>query len=164
MASSVVCTPAIGRVAFRTAARSLVAASCAALSFAAAAADYKSIGNEPAILYDAPTLRGLRTAVAPRGMPVEVIVSQGDWTRVRDAGGGLSWIEKKALVDRREVVVTDSTAAEVHARADDGSPVVFRVQPGVLMELAAPPAAGWVNVRHRDGLSGFVKVGSVWGE
>ncbi len=144
----------------------------AALSFAWAAAatsawcaPYQAIGNDPAIFYDAPTLRGSRTFVAPRGMPVEVIVTQGEWVRVRDSAGGLAWVEKKALVDKRTVVVVAKTgAADVRASADDSAPVVFRAQAGVLLDLVSAPASGWVSVRHRDGQGGFVKVGDVWGE
>jgi SH3-like domain-containing protein len=142
------------------------AAACVVLFGSATAfgADYKSVGNDPAVFYDAPTLRGTKTFVAPRGMPVEVIVAQGDWIRVRDSVGGLAWVEKKSLVDKRTVIVTSKTgAAEVHAAADDNSPVVFRAQAGVLLDLVAAPASGWVSVRHRDGQSGFVKVGDVWG-
>lgn len=130
----------------------------------ASAADYQSVGNEPAVLYDAPTLRGGRIGIAPRGMPVEIVVAQNDWTRVRDATGGLSWIERKALVPKRTVVATAPGPIDIHQAADDASSVVFRAQPGVLLDLASPPAGGWVGVRHRDGASGFVRVGSVWGE
>ena len=132
----------------------------------ALAAEYKTIANEPAILYDAPTLRGNKTFIAPRGMPVEVIVAQGDWARVRDASGGLAWVEKKMLVDRRAVVVNapGGAAAIVHASADEASPVLFRAQSGVLLEMIAASSGGWVQVRHHEGQTGFVKVNEVWGE
>ena len=130
----------------------------------ALAAEYKSVGNEPAILYDAPTVRSTRTFVAPRGMPVEVIVAQGDWTRIRDASGGLAWVEKKMLFDKRTVVVNASAGATVHANPDEASPAVFHAQTGVLLDWVTPPSGGWVQVRHRDGQAGFVKVGEVWGE
>jgi SH3-like domain-containing protein len=148
-----------------TALRTAFALALAACGAQAFAAEYKSVGAEPAVLYDAPTQRGIRIFVAPRGMPVEVIVAQGDWLRVRDATGGLAWMEKKALVDKRTVVVTRTPApAEVRAAGDDGAPVVFLAQYGVLLDLVSPPAFGWVQVRHRDGPAGFVKVGDVWGE
>ena len=82
----------------------LALAGAAALPQAALAADFKSIGDAPAILYDAPTLRGRKLSVAPRGMPVEIVVVQGDWDRVRDASGEFSWIEKRMLSDRHTVV------------------------------------------------------------
>ena len=141
-----------------------LAMGCMAMACAsAAAADYQSVGNDPAILYDAPTLRGGRIAIAPRGMPVEVIVAQNDWIRVRDSSGGLSWIEKKALVAKRTLVVIGNNPIDVHQAAGDASPVTFRLQPGVVVEVVAPASAGWVAVRHNDGSSGFVRVSSVWG-
>ena len=139
-------------------------ASSLAFGAAAGAADFKSVGAEPAILYDAPTLRGGKTAIAPRGMPVEVVVAQDEWIRVRDATGALSWVERRLLVDRRTVVASAPGAIDIRGAADDNAPVVFRVQPGVLLDLVVPSSAGWVGVRHRDGQSGFVRVGSVWGE
>lgn len=125
------------------------------------ATDYQSVGADPAILYDAPTTRGRKLSVAPRGMPVEIVVTEGDWVRVRDASGELSWIQKNALVDKRVVVAT--TPAAVHAAPDDGSPVVFSLEPGVEADLLEVPANGWAHVRHHDGLSGWIKVTQVWG-
>ncbi len=131
----------------------------------AVAAEYRSIGADPAIFYDAPTLRGTRTFVAPRGMPVEVIVAQGDWVRVRDSTGGLAWVEAKALSDKRTVLVSATAGTvDVHAAPGEAAPVVFRAQAGVVLELVAAPVGGWVAVKHRDGLAGYARVGDVWGE
>ena len=99
-------------------ARSIAVAGLVAMTGSAWAVDYKSVGDDPAIFYDAPTLRGTRIAIAPRGMPVEVIVAQGDWIRVRDSLGGFSWVEKKALVDKRTVVTTDPVPVDVRASAE----------------------------------------------
>jgi hypothetical protein len=33
----------------------------------------------------------------------------------------------------------------------------------VLLELVDPEAGPWVRVRHRDGISGYVKASDVWG-
>ena len=88
------------------------------------ALDYKSIGAAPAVLYDAPSARGKKVFVAPRGMPVEVVLSYGEWSKVRDASGGLSWLESKALVAKRNVVV-QAASAKVRATAEDGAALVF---------------------------------------
>jgi len=147
-----------------TVSRSMVFALGAMLAPAVHAAEFKSIGNDPAILYDAPTLRATRLFAAPRGMPLEVIVTQGDWLRVRDANGGLSWVEKKAVIDRRTVVAKGAAAPiEVHSAPDASAAVVYRVQPTVLLDVTGPPVGGWVPVRHRDGQTGFVKASDVWG-
>jgi hypothetical protein len=128
---------------------------------AALAADYKSVGDAPAVLYDAPTLRGSKLAIAPRGTPLEIVVTEGDWDRVRDASGDFSWVAKSALSDRRTVVAT--VPAVVHAGSDDKSPAVAKLAPGVWVELLEPPANGYAHVRHRGGAVGWVRVGELWG-
>lgn len=130
---------------------------------AVSAAEFKSVGAEPAILYNAPSERGRKVFVAPRGMPVEVVLSQDGWNKVRDASGDLSWVQGKALTAKRNVVVT-AASAKIHATAADSSAVVATVDKNVLLELAAPAAAGWVRVRHQDGSAGFAKANEVWGE
>jgi SH3-like domain-containing protein len=129
----------------------------------AGAAEFRSVGTAPAVLYDAPSAKGNKVFVAPRGMPVEIVLAYGDWTKVRDAGGDLSWVESKQLSSRRMLVVS-APQARVRASADDGAALVMTAEHGVLLELAEPVASGWLRVRHHDGLAGFVKAGEVWGD
>lgn len=129
----------------------------------AQAADFKSVAAAPAILYDAPSVRGTKLFVAPRNMPLEVILSYGNWTKVRDASGDLSWIEASMLGEQRWVVVTAANA-KIRASADETASVVFSADKNVLLELQASDASGWIKVRHRDGQSGYVKASEVWGE
>ncbi len=129
----------------------------------AAALDYKSIGAAPAVLYDAPSSRGKKVFVAPRNMPVEVILVYGEWTKVRDASGDLSWVESKALAAKRFVIVK-AAVSRIHAGPEDASATVFSAEKGVLLELVEPVSSGWLKVRHRDGQSGFVKATEVWGD
>ncbi|MFX5563018.1 SH3 domain-containing protein, partial [Acinetobacter baumannii] len=78
----------------------------------------------------------------------------GDWSKVRDAAGTLSWISSKALTPKRMLVVSVANARIFNA-ADEGSPVVFTADKSVLLEMLESPNNGWVKVRHRDGQSGF---------
>jgi SH3-like domain-containing protein len=130
---------------------------------AARSAEFKSVGAAPAILYDAPSERGRKMFVAPRGMPVEVVLSYGEWTKVRDVAGDLSWVEAKALDNRRHVVVS-AAGAKVRASADEAGAVVFTADKGVLLELAEPISSGWVKVRHRDGQGGYIRAADIWGD
>ncbi len=130
---------------------------------AAHAVEYKSVGNNPAVLYNAPTEKGRKVFVAPRGMPVEVVLTQTGWSKVRDVAGDLAWIEAKALSSKRNVIVTVANL-KLHTAAEDASAVVATADKGVLLELVAPPAAGWVKLKHRDGQTGFAKSSEVWGE
>ena len=140
-----------------------VAAAVSTLAPAATAAEFKSVGAAPAIMYDAPSERGRKVFVAPRGMPVEVVLSYGEWTKVRDASGDLSWVEAKALDARRHVLV-NVPSARVHSAPDEGSAVVFTAEKGVLLDLSEPISSGWIKVRHRDGQGGYVRAADVWGD
>ncbi len=129
----------------------------------ALAADFKSVGPGPAVMYDAPAQKSRKLYIAPAGMPVEIVFANGDWVRVRDAAGDLSWMESRSLSPQRTVVV-EVTQASVRATAIDTAPVVFNAAKGVVLELAEPPASGWIKVKHRDGDSGYLKSIEVWGE
>ncbi len=127
------------------------------------ALDYKSIGTAPAVLYDAPSQRGRKVFVAPRNMPVEVILTYGEWSKVRDASGDLSWVESK-LLDAKRHVITRVAGTRVRSTADDSAPVLFSVDKGVVLERIESSSSGWIQVRHRDGQGGFVRATDVWGE
>jgi SH3-like domain-containing protein len=128
----------------------------------AQALEFKSVGANPVILYDAPTLKGGKVYVAPRGMPVELILTYGAWSKVRDMAGDLSWVESKDLVTRRNLIVRVSNA-KVRAAADETAAMVFSADKNVLLEMAEPVAGAWIKVKHKDGQLGYVKASEVWG-
>ena len=135
----------------------LLLASCAAAAF-----DFKTVGAHAAILYEAPSTRSGKLYVAPTGMPVEVVLSYGDWVKVRDATGDMAWTEARNLSARRNVIVRVASA-KVRSAPDDNAPVVMTAEKNVLLELVDPEAGNWVRVRHRDGTSGYVKASDIWG-
>ena len=135
----------------------------AALATAGAtAADYRSIAESGVVLYDAPSRAAKPVFVVSRLFPVEVIVNLDAWVKVRDFAGALAWVEKKALSDRRTVLVT-APVAVVRAKPDESAPVSFQAQQNVALELVEAAAGGWVRVRHADGAAGFVRAEQVWG-
>jgi SH3-like domain-containing protein len=141
----------------------LIAAALLTLACASSfAIDFKTVGAAPAILYDAPSLKGGKLFVAPRGMPVEVVLTYGEWVKVRDVAGDLAWTEAKNLSAKRNVVVRTANA-RVRASADEASAVIMTADKGVLLELADPQTTTWVKVRHKDGNIGFIKATDVWG-
>ncbi|MFN3789686.1 SH3 domain-containing protein [Massilia sp.] len=129
---------------------------------AAFAYDFKSVGSTPVILYDTPTTKGTRMYIAPRGMPLQVVSSYGDWVKVRDANGELAWTEARGLSPRRNLVVR-TPGAKVFAGPDEGSQVLMTADRGVLLELVDPTALAWIRIRHRDGIDGYVRANDVWG-
>ena len=127
----------------------------------ALALDFRTVGDNAAVLYDAPSARSNKLYVVSRGYPLEVIVTVEGWVKVRDASGTLSWIDAKQLTDKRTVMVRVPTA-QVRQKPDDAAPVVFQAQQNVVLELV-DVSGGWIQVRHRDGGTGYVKAQQVWG-
>lgn len=130
---------------------------------AAGAADFRSVQEGVAVLYDAPSRASTPVFVVQRHYPLEVIVSLDAWVKVRDHAGALSWVEKKSLGDKRMLLVT-GTQAEVRARPEDGAPAVFTAAQNVALELVEVAPNGWLRVRHADGAAGFVRAAQVWGD
>jgi SH3-like domain-containing protein len=126
------------------------------------ALDYRSVAVPRAVLFDAPSAQGKKLFVIGQGYPVEVIVDLGEWLKVRDNQGGLSWIEAKQLASKRTVLVTVSQA-DIRQSADAASSLVCRVEKDVVLDVLEPAANGWVKVKHRDGLVGYIPSTSVWG-
>ena len=126
------------------------------------AAEFRALGERPAVLYDAPSVKADRLFIASRYYPFEVLVKLDQWTKVRDANGEVAWIENKALGDRQTVSVS-VPLADVRAGPSAQSPLVFEAYKQVLLEVLEPPAEGWVKVRHRDGQQGFIRATHVWG-
>lgn len=132
------------------------------VSCAAAAFDFKTVGAHAVILYDAPSTKGGKLYVAPSGMPVEVVLSYGEWVKVRDAAGDMAWTEARGLSAKRNVIVRVASA-RVRAAPEDNAAVLMTADKNVLLELVDPEAGPWVRVRHRDGISGYVRASEVWG-
>jgi SH3-like domain-containing protein len=146
-------------------ARSIALVTSLLLSTGAIGAEFHST-SEPAVLYDAPSLRAKALFVLGREVPVEVIVAVEGWYKIRDATGTVAWMEKKSATDRRTVVVRAGTA-DVLATPEANAAVVFKAEQNVLLELVdasyATTTPGWAKVRHRDGQTGYVRITQVWG-
>jgi len=128
----------------------------------AAAGEFRSIGENGVIMYDAPSVKANKLFVASKLYPVELIVQVDNWTKVRDVAGDLAWVEKKDLSDTRTVLVT-VPLADVRAKPEDAAPLVFQARQGVALEVVELGVGPWMKVRHRDGQSGYVRANQVWG-
>ena len=153
--------------------RVAVRASCCALTVALAAswvtaAEFRATADAT-VLYDAPSAKAKPLFVLGRDVPLEVIVPVEAWIKVRDVGGTIGWVEKRALADRHTLVVR-APVADIRANPDENAAVVFRAEQNVLLELAEPASSaattampGWVGVKHRDGQTGYVRISQVFG-
>ena len=127
-----------------------------------AAADFRTVEENAAVLYDAPSRAATRLFVVSRHYPLEVIVNLDAWVKVRDHTGALSWVERRLLVEQRTVVVVPPSA-EVRVRPEDGAPVAFVAVQNVALELLGTAPGGWLRVRHADGADGYLRANLVWG-
>lgn len=135
----------------------------ASLATSAYATDYVSVADNSAVLYDAPSLKAKKLFVVSRYLPLEQVVSLDNWVKVRDSSGSLAWIEKRALSSKRFLVTTASVtilrqAPEINAAA------ILQVHQHVALEWLENTTAGWLKVRHQDGVTGYVKTTDVWGD
>ncbi len=136
-----------------------------AISLAAPSAfafDFKTVGKASAILYATPSAKGNKLYVAPPGMPLQVMLTYGDWVKVRDMNGDIAWTQARYLDAQRNVLVR-TPGARVHASPDESSPVLMTADKGVMLTLSDPTAVVWAHVRHRDGIDGYIKVSDIWG-
>ena len=128
----------------------------------AGAAEFRSVAENAVVLYDAPSAKAKKRYILGRGYPVEVVVVVEGWTKIRDAGGELAWIETRSLSERRSVMVK-TTLADVRMAAEDKAPLAFQAEQNVLLDLNELTGTGWARVTHRDGQTGYIKVSVVWG-
>lgn len=142
--------------------RGLAAVILLALASPAVAGEFRSIAENGTLMYDAPSVRAKKLFVASRHYPVEIVINIDAWAKVRDQSGDLTWVEKKALSDKRTVLIT-AAYADVRQAPNDQAALVFQAQQGVALDVVEPQAGGWVKVRHADGQVGFLKIAQVWG-
>ena len=126
------------------------------------ALDYRSVSVPRAIFYDAPSAQSKKLYVAHQYYPVEVIVNLGEWIKVRDVRGEFAWIEAKQL-DQKRTVIVRVPQAEAREAADMSAKPIFRAEQDVALELVENTGNGWVKVRHRNGLIGYVQITQIWG-
>ena len=127
----------------------------------AQAIEFKSVSDEIAILYDAPSDQSSKRLILTRGYPVEVIIASGGWVRVRDEVGTFAWIESERLDTKRTVMVSEA-ATEARESPNESAPIVFTAEKGVVLDFLQV-SGGWARVRHRSGIVGFVRLRDLWG-
>lgn len=129
----------------------------------AAALEFKSVAADKTILYDAPSASAKKIYILSQYYPLEIIVDLGAWQKVRDAEGAISWVEAKSLSVKKTVLVTAANA-DIRLEPDAASKLLATVEKNVALELLeAKPANGWLKIQHRDGVTGYISVRSIWG-
>ena len=137
---------------------------CAALAASANAAfalEFRSASKHGAIMYAAPNESAKKVYVVSRGTPFEILAESKEWLRVRDQSGSLAWMQKSDLGKPSLLQVTRTST--VYREANKQSAAVFTTEAGLLLELLSNTKTGWLQIKHRDGLTGFIRIEDVWG-
>jgi SH3-like domain-containing protein len=135
----------------------------ALLPLSAVALEYRSVAVPKAILYDAPSSSAKKILLLSQYYPVEIIVNLGDWIKVRDAQGSISWVEAKQLSSKRTVMV-NINHAEIRQSAQASSALMATLDKAVVLEVVDLKLNnGWLKVKHRDGIIGYILISSTWG-
>ncbi len=135
----------------------------ALMPIAALALDFRSVAVPKAVLYDAPSSAAKKVLLLSQNYPVEVVVNLGEWLKIRDAQGSLNWVEAKQLSSKRTVMVTASKA-EIRLAADANSALMATLEKDVLLDVVDVKLNnGWLKIKHRDGMTGYMLAASIWG-
>jgi SH3-like domain-containing protein len=107
-------------------------------------AEFRSVAFAKTILYEAPSATTKRVYLVGEGYPLEIIVNLGDWLKVRDPYGTLSWAESKNLQSKRTVIVKVDKA-NIYKDPESKSALVATIEKDVVIELSDPLIAnGWI--------------------
>lgn len=139
----------------------LLLMACVATSSPVFALEFGSAAHA-SILYAAPASTAAKIAVVNAGYPLEKVIVNNSWVKVRDDTGALGWIEASAFSAKRTVLV-NAPFAQISEKPLDSAPVRFRAQRGVMLDMLAPAEGGWLKVRHASGQEGYARMRDVWG-
>ena len=95
-----------------------------------------------------------------RGLPLRVTAEHGNWRRVEDIEGFGGWVHHSLITGRRSVIVTEHLAPLLR-RPAEGSPMVAKLERGVIAELEGCEA-GWCHL-SADGRGGWARAEALWG-
>ncbi len=101
-----------------------------------------------------------------RGVPLLVRGTKGNWVKVRDFERDEGWIHGKLLGRRPHLIVKKIKNAtqriDIRNGPGPGYELVGQADSGTVFQTLARKQ-GWAKVRHRSGLTGWVRREQVWG-
>jgi len=98
------------------------------------------------------------------GWPVEITAEFENWRRIRDSDGSEGWVYHSLLSGKRMAAVlgkSKTDLASLHAAPDLHSPVMARLQSGVLGSVKSCTGT-WCRIAG-NGFDGWVEQNRLWG-
>ncbi|MCJ2130167.1 SH3 domain-containing protein [Methylobacterium sp. E-045] len=105
------------------------------------------------------------------GLPIEIVAEFETWRRIRDSEGTEGWVLHSLLSGRRTSIVMAArggdAAIPLHARAEEGSSVEAKLQPGVIGSVKSCTGS-WCRVivalpQKGGDVDGYIRQDRLWG-
>lgn len=95
-------------------------------------------------------------------LPLRVVRMMEGWRLVEDPDGARGWVLGRFLQRTRGAIVKGKVLAEMHDKADAGSRLLWRLEPGVTGRLGDCDD-GWCYLELDKGRAGWVRQDQLWG-
>ena len=95
-----------------------------------------------------------------KSMPVEIVAEFEHWRKIRDWQGTEGWVHQNMLSGNRTAVVMNEIRP-LRRSADESSPIMARVEPGVIGNVLSCENA-WCRLEI-SGFKGYMKRTEIWG-
>lgn len=100
------------------------------------------------------------------GFPLIVLKRQGNWLRVKDFENTIGWVHKDLTIHNPHMIVKANRKSKklINIRSGPGNShtVVGKAYYGVVFSTMEQ-RNGWVRVKHKTGLKGWVERSLLWG-
>lgn len=96
-----------------------------------------------------------------KGYPLKVVQKKGNWIKVTDFEGDVGWLYKTLITSVPYLIVKKD---RINIRSGPGNDykIKGKANYGVVLRTLKI-IKGWAQVKHEDGLQGWVKRDLVWG-
>lgn len=94
-------------------------------------------------------------------LPIKVLEVYPSWRKVQDPDGTTGWMLVHLLSDRRTALVTGAGPRPIHEKADAGSRIRYKAEPGVVGRISKCKN-GWCRIDVK-GKQGFIRASHFWG-
>ena len=125
-----------------------------------------SVAGEKVNLRKGPSARDPIIWELGKGFPLRVIGSQGKWYKVSDFESDTGWIYKDLVTRKPHLIVkaNKDSKTRVNIRSGPGTTyeIVGKAEYGVVFETLQRQE-DWVQVRHENGLTGWIQRNLLWG-
>lgn len=96
------------------------------------------------------------------GYPLKVLATKGKWYKVSDFEGDVGWVYRK-LVNRTPHLIVKKRVVNIRSGPGTNYRTIGKANYGVVFKTLKRNKNGWVQIKHENGLVGWVKRTLLWG-